>query len=77
MRDEEKREWDERREQMVSCLLKDFICFEYGEYVMDELRLILKKTEKEMKNLYHEAKFAMEAMMKLMPDSAFTKHVSI
>ena len=62
---------------MVSCLLKDFICFEYGEYVMDELRLILKKTEKEMKNLCHEAKFAMEAMMKLMPDSAFTKHICI
>ena len=44
---------------------------------MDELRLILKKTEKEMKNLCHEAKFVMEAMMKLMPDSAFTKDVSI
>ena len=44
---------------------------------MDEMRLILKKTEKEMKNLYHEAKFVMEVMMKLMPDSAFTQHVSI
>ena len=34
--------------------------------------MILKKTDKEMKLLFHEAKFAMEAMMKLMPDSAFT-----
>ena len=77
MRGEEQREWDQRRERMVSCLMQDFLCFEYGEYVMDELRLILKKTEKEMKNLCHEAKFAMEAMMKLMPNSAFTKDVSI
>ena len=44
---------------------------------MDELRLILKKTEKEMENLYHKAKFGMEAMMQLMPDSAYTQHVSI
>ena len=44
---------------------------------MDELRLILKKTEKEMNHICHEAKFAMEAMMKLMPNSAFTQCVSI
>ena len=44
---------------------------------MDELRLILKKTEKEMECICHEAKFPIEAMMKLMPNSAFTQHVSI
>ena len=77
MRGEEKREWDKRHERMVSSLMQDFVCFEYGEYVMDELRLILKKTEKEMKNLCQEAKFVMEAMMKLMPDTVFTHDVSI
>ena len=29
-----------------------------------------------MKLLFHEVKFAMEAMMKLMPNSAFTQSVS-
>ena len=58
---------------MVSCLLKEFCkYFEYGDYVMDELRLILKKTGKEMKHVCHEAKFVMEGMMELMPDSTFT-----
>ena len=76
MRDEEKCERDQRHERMVSSLLKDFKCFEYGEYLMDEFQMILKKTDKEMKLLFHEVKFAMEAMMKLMPDSAFTQSVS-
>ena len=44
---------------------------------MDELSLILMKTEKEMKHVCHEAKFAMEALMKLVPNSAFTQRVSI
>ena len=76
MRDEEKCERDQRHERMVSSLLKDFKCFKYGEYLMDEFQMILKKTDKEMKLLFHEVKFAMEAMMKLMPDSAFTQSVS-
>ena len=49
MRDEEKHERDQRHERMVSSLLKDFKCFEYGEYLMDEFQMILKKTNKEMK----------------------------
>ena len=61
---------------MVSSLLRDFKCLEYGEYLMDEFRLILRKSEKEMKLVFHEGKFAMEAVMKLMPDSAFTQSVS-
>ena len=76
LRDEEKREWDERHERMVSTLLRDFKCLEYGEYLMDEFRLILRKSEKEMKQVFHEAKFAMEAVIKLMPDAAFTQSVS-
>ena len=48
MKDEEKHERDERHdmtwhERMVSSLLKDFKCFEYGEYLMDEFQMILKK----------------------------------
>ena len=39
--------------------------------------MILKKTDKEMKLLFHKVKFAMEAMMKLMPDSAFTQSVKL
>ena len=73
---EEKREWDERRERMVSSLLRDFKCLEYGEYLMDEFRSILRKSEKEMKQVFHEAKFAMEAVMKLMPDASFSQSVS-
>ena len=76
MRHEEKCERDQRHERMVGSLLKDFKCFEYGEYLMDEFQMILKKTDKEMKLLFHKAKFAMEAMMKLMPDLAFTQSVS-
>ena len=76
MRDEEKCDRDQRHERIVSSLLKDFKCFEYGEYLMDEFQMILKKTDKEMKLLFHEVKFTMEAMMKLMPDLAFTQSVS-
>ena len=36
MRDEEKCERDQRHERNVSSLLKDFKCFKYGEYLMDE-----------------------------------------
>ena len=57
-------------------MLRDFKCLEYHEYLMDEFRLILKKSEKEMKLVFHEANFAIEAVMKLMPDSAFTQSVS-
>ena len=76
MREEEQREWDERHEGMVSSLLRDFKCLEYGEYLMDEFRSILRKSEKEMKQVFHEAKFAMEAVMKLMPDASFSQSVS-
>ena len=51
MRDEEKREWDEWHERMVSSLLRDFKCLEYGEYLMNEFRLILRKSER------HETSF--------------------
>ena len=44
---------------------------------MDEFRLILRKLEKEMKQVFHEAKFAMEAVMKLMPDVSFSQSVSL
>ena len=44
---------------------------------MDEFRLILRKLEKDMKQVFHEAKFAMEAVMKLMPDASFSQSVSI
>ena len=37
---------------------------------MDEFRLILRKSEKDMKQVFYEAKFAMEAVMKLMPDDS-------
>ena len=77
MRDEDKREWDEQHERMVSSLLRDFKCLEYGEYLMDEFRLILRKLERDMKQVFHEAKFAMEAVMKLMPDASFSQSVSI
>ena len=56
---------------------KDFKCLEYGEYLMDEFRLTLRKSEKEMKQVFHEAKFAMEAVMKLMPDTSFSQNVSL
>ena len=46
----------------MSSLLRDFKCFEYGEYLMDEFRLILRKSEKDMKQVFHETKFAMEAV---------------
>ena len=44
---------------------------------MDEFRLILQKLEKEMKQVFHEAKFAMKAVMKLMPHAAFTQSVNL
>ena len=44
---------------------------------MDEFRLMLWESEKEMKQVFHEAKFAMEAVMKLMPHAAFTQSVSL
>ena len=34
---------------------------------MDELRLNSEENEKEMKHVFHEAKFVVEAIMKLMP----------
>ena len=44
---------------------------------MDEFRLILRKLEKEMKQVFHEVKFAMEAVMKLIPDASFSQSVSL
>lgn len=75
MREEEKRELDERQERMVSSLLRDFPCLEYGEYIMEELRMVLNKNDKDMEKLYREAKFAMDAMVRLMPADAFTRTV--
>ena len=75
MRVEEKKERDERRERMVSSLLTDFPCFEYGEYLMEELRLILTKSDKDMDKLYRESKFALDAIVKIMPENAFIRTV--
>ena len=44
---------------------------------MDEFRFILRKLEKDMKQVFHEVKFVMEAVMKLIPDASFSQSVSI
>ena len=76
MRNEERNEREEERcERMVSSLLKDFKIFEYGEFLMEEFRRMLNKTEREFKQLLHNAKTAIEAVKNMMPKSAWNHKV--
>lgn len=78
MRDEERKERVELKTQrVVSLLLKDFKCLEYGDYLMEELRRVLNKTEKEWTKMLHNAKVAMDAIRKMMPKKSFTHKVNI
>ena len=73
MRDTEKHE---KKEQMVSSLLDDFKYLEYGEYMLEELQLILQKTPNEMVHLSREATFVMDALVKLTPSKRLKNEVS-
>ena len=75
MRQEEKKERDEREERMVSSLLKDFKCFEYGGYLIEEFKWILGKNDKELKKLFQDGKLVMEALTKMMEEKDFTQSV--
>ena len=57
-------------------MLEDFKCLEYGKYLLHELRLVLGKTEKDMDILYKEAKFALQALIKMLPKQQAKQEVS-
>ena len=61
---------------MVSSLLNDFKCLQYGEYVLEELWLILQKTPNEMVHLSREVTFIMDALVKLTPSERLKNEVS-
>ena len=75
MRDDEKRERDVQKDRMVFSMLKDFKCFEMGEYMMEELKWILKKNDKDWKQLFYSAKMSFNCLVKMMPESSITKSV--
>lgn len=77
MRQEENRERDERQERMVSSLLTDFKCLEYGEYILEELTLVLKKSPGDMRNLYREATFSMQTLVKMLSRESILHKVRI
>ena len=52
-------------ERMVSSLLADFSCFKYGEYILEELRLMLGKNPADMEQLYRHAKVAVEVLINI------------
>ena len=78
MRDEEKREQDEWHERMV-----EQFCWEIsnalnmGNIWWMSLGWYWENWKKTWKQVFHEAKFVMEAVMKLMPDASFSQSVSI
>jgi hypothetical protein len=77
MREEEKLAMDKRKERMVSTLLKDFVCLEYGEYIIEEFRLILHYTEKEMERLFTRAKTVMDVLLGMVPEKDLLRQVSL
>ena len=48
---------------MVSTLMADFPSLKYGEYIFDELQRILKKSDKEMRQLFTSAYTAVEILL--------------
>lgn len=63
--------------RMVYTLLEDFPCFYYGEYVIEELRLMFKKSEKEMAELMKNADLAVEVLLSLMDKTKVKNEVRV
>lgn len=61
------REKDTEGEDMVPTLLEDWPIFQYGCYVMEEFRLILGKTDKEMTDLRSDAAKAVCVLNSMVP----------
>ena len=76
-RTDEKKRMDENLERMVSTLLKDFPCLEYGEYILEEMRITLGKGEKEMEEILRRGKTALEILVTLTPKAKLQGHVSV
>lgn len=75
-RSDEKKAMDKRNERMVSTLLKDFPCFELGPYIVEETRLILGKSAKEIERLFHNAKQATTALLRMIPRDRLKRQAS-
>ena len=58
---------------MVSTLIADFPSLKYGEYIFDELQRILKKNDKEMRQLFLGAYTAVEVLL-TFPDPKKVKY---
>ena len=75
-REEEKKQMDKRGERMVSTLLVDFPCFELGTFLLEEVRLILGKTQKQLDLLLHKATGVTETLTKMLPERNVVRKVS-
>ena len=68
---------ENENERMVSRLLEDFPCLKYGEYIMEEMRMILNKDEKEMDTLMaRTARLSVEALLAMMPKCKLKNQVN-
>lgn len=67
---------DTAEERMVSTLTEHFPCLEFGPYMMEELRLILGKSPKEMEDMVRRSKMAVEVLLSLMTKKDITREVN-
>ena len=54
---------------MISSMLKEWPCLIYGDYILEELRMVLGvKNDKEMEKLVRRSDIVMQALVKLTPE---------
>lgn len=58
---------DANSDRMVSGLLKSFPYLDVGQFLFEELRLILNKSPREMDRLLHDANTVMETLAEMVP----------
>ena len=64
-------------EPMVSTLLTSWPCFTYGEFLLEEFKLIMGwKGDKEMDEMFRKANKAAKALMAIVPKEHYTKEVN-
>ena len=62
---------------MVSGLMDDFPCFEFGLYILEELKLVLGKTGKQMERIFQRAKGVTETLTKMVPARQIVRKVNL
>lgn len=69
------RERDAEGEDMVPSLLEEWPIFQYGSYLMEELKMILGKTDKEMTDVRSDAAKAVCVLTSMVPKDNWKRKV--